>query len=52
MTTLFEARRPDIVLFEKKEKRCAVIDNAILADVRCSEREIQSREISEGLQMR
>ena len=34
---IIEAMRNDIVLFEKKEKRCSIIDVAVLADIRCSE---------------
>ena len=35
---IIEARRPDIELVEKK---CSIIDIAVLADVRCSEKEIE-----------
>ena len=41
---IIEARSPDIILVEKKEKRCSIIiiiDIAVLADVRCSEKEIE-----------
>ena len=41
---IIEARRPDIVLVEKKEKKCSVIDIAVLADVRCSEKKIEKAE--------
>ena len=34
---IIKARRNDIVLVEKKEKRCSIIDVAVLADIRCSE---------------
>ena len=41
---IIEARRPHIVLVEKKEKRCSVFDIAVPADVRCSEKEIEKVE--------
>ena len=41
---IIEARRPDIVLVGKNEKKCSVIDIEVLADVRCSEKEIQKVE--------
>ena len=41
---IIEARRPDIVLVEKKEKKCSIIDIAVPADVRCSEKKIEKVE--------
>ena len=45
---IIEARRPDILRVEKMEKRCSIIDIAVPADVRCSEKKgkCESRKIS------
>ena len=36
--------RPDILLVEKKEKKCSIIDIAVAADVRCSKKEFEKVE--------
>ena len=46
---IFEPTSTDIVLAEKKDKKCSVIDSPELADVRCSEKEIEKVEKYQGL---
>ena len=38
---IIEVKRPDIVLVEKKEKRCLIIDIAVPVNVPCSERKLR-----------
>ena len=41
---VIEARRPDIVVVNKQEKKCTIIDIAIPADKRIGEKEIEKIE--------
>ena len=40
---IIEARRPDIVVINKQEKSCLIIDIAILGDVRIHEKEVEKK---------
>ena len=46
---IIEARRLDIVLVDKREKKCSIIDIAVPTDVRCSEKEIEKVEKYQNL---
>ena len=41
---VIEARRPDLVVFDKKERSCKIIDFALLGDSRIQEKEIENIE--------
>ena len=36
-----QARRPDIVVVNKKERKCYIVDVAVLGDVRIAEKETE-----------
>ena len=46
---VIEARRPDIVIIDKKEKSCIIVDVAVPADVRVHEKEREKVEKYQGL---
>ena len=46
---VIEARRPDIILTDKKERKCTIIDIAVPADVRVGEKETKKMEKYYGL---
>ena len=41
---VIEARRPDIILIDKKERKGIIIDTAVRADVRVGEKEREKME--------
>ena len=44
-----EARRPDLILVDKKAKSCMIIDVAVPGDGRICEKEIEKIEIYQNL---
>ena len=46
---VIEARRPDIVVVNKEERKCTIIDNAVPADKRISEKENEKVEKCQDL---
>ena len=41
-----EARRPDLIAVDKKERSCKIIDFAVPADSRIEEKEKEDRKVS------